>query len=267
MNLTNLPELSSTALDSLSPYTRACIERLQEYFRATERVDLTPYPRTRLAAVLVLLYEEEGKLRVVLTTRSKELRTHPGKTALPGGKVDDEDADLVMTAYREASEEIHLPSSPQIHTLGLLEPFPFFKLLVTPVVAVLTDPSSVLPQLKPNEGEVDRIFSYPLEGVLDPNLAREESELVPLGSEDWPFEEEFHNWSDYIVSKLGNTTYRMHRFRTCASNINGLTADILTATAEIAYAKTTVYERYAPDQPRDYKTVLGAVELQGETGS
>lgn len=57
------------------------------------------------AAVLVLLYERAGAggpsrggLRVLLTTRSKELRSHPGQTALPGGKVDQSDAGVVETA-------------------------------------------------------------------------------------------------------------------------------------------------------------------------
>lgn len=54
----------------------------------------------KLAAVLVLLYEEGGELRVLLTTRSKLLRAHPGQTALPGGKADETDADLVYTAVR-----------------------------------------------------------------------------------------------------------------------------------------------------------------------
>lgn len=48
--------------------------------------------------MLVLLYEKEGNLRVLLTTRSKTLRAHPGQTALPGGKVDDTDKDVVHTA-------------------------------------------------------------------------------------------------------------------------------------------------------------------------
>ena len=52
----------------------------------------------KLAAVLVLLYEENGELRVLLTTRSKSLRTHPGQTALPGGRVDAEDDNFVVTA-------------------------------------------------------------------------------------------------------------------------------------------------------------------------
>jgi len=54
-----------------------------------------------LAAVLVMLYERpggRGGLRVLLTTRSKELRSHPGQTALPGGKVDKTDAGVVETA-------------------------------------------------------------------------------------------------------------------------------------------------------------------------
>jgi 8-oxo-dGTP pyrophosphatase MutT (NUDIX family) len=63
-----------------------------------------------LAAVLVVLYERpggRGGLRVLLTTRSKELRLHPGQTALPGGKVDKTDAGVVETAV---SEHFH-PSS------------------------------------------------------------------------------------------------------------------------------------------------------------
>jgi coenzyme A diphosphatase NUDT7 len=47
---------------------------------------------------MVLLYERAGELRVLLTTRSKALRSHPGQTALPGGKVDETDGDFVQTA-------------------------------------------------------------------------------------------------------------------------------------------------------------------------
>lgn len=57
------------------------------------------YAKTRQAAVLVLLYEKpEGELRVLLTTRAKTLRTHPGQTALPGGRMDETDVSIVETA-------------------------------------------------------------------------------------------------------------------------------------------------------------------------
>ena len=48
--------------------------------------------------VLVLLYEKNGELRVLLTTRAKTMRAHPGQTALPGGKVDDTDVDAIAAA-------------------------------------------------------------------------------------------------------------------------------------------------------------------------
>jgi hypothetical protein len=79
---------------------------------------------------------------------------------------------------------------PDIYTLATLEPFiSLHKLVVTPVVAFLADPS-VLTSLKAAEDEVSRIFSHPLGAILDPNLARNE-DLVPSG-EDWIYETELH---------------------------------------------------------------------------
>ena len=66
-----------------------------------------------LAAVLVVLYEcpgGRGGLRVLLTTRSgSELRSHPGQTALPGGKMDKTDAGVVETAVSISSSPPILP--------------------------------------------------------------------------------------------------------------------------------------------------------------
>jgi coenzyme A diphosphatase NUDT7 len=59
-----------------------------------------PTYQPRVAGVLVLLYEEHDQIRVLVTTRAKHLRTHAGQTALPGGKKDSTDIDLVMTAVR-----------------------------------------------------------------------------------------------------------------------------------------------------------------------
>jgi hypothetical protein len=114
--------VSDDALAALSESSRACIERLckhepperfehgtNEYVCHYWRADAPHCAKGRsflfllsrhvLAAVLVLLYERGG-LRVLLTTRSKELRSHPGQTALPGGKVDQGDAGVVDTAVR-----------------------------------------------------------------------------------------------------------------------------------------------------------------------
>lgn len=97
-----------------------------------------------------------------------------------------------VTQYREANEEVALPlDSPHVHTLCTLEPFVSqFKVVVMPVVAYLDD-VSVLEALRAEPSEVARIFDHPLEALLDPKLAREEG-LVPIGCEDWPYEDELH---------------------------------------------------------------------------
>ncbi|KAH0584908.1 hypothetical protein H2248_008185 [Termitomyces sp. 'cryptogamus'] len=217
------------------------------------------YPQSKLGAVLILLYEEAGELRVLLTTRSKTLRTHPGQTALPGGRVDDTDASFIETAYREAHEEVGLPlSSPDIHTVAVLEPaISLYKIIVTPVVAILTRPS-LLNELKAEESEVFCIFTHPLRAVLDPTIAKSEP-LVDIGTEDWPYEVELHSTSDTVVPLLGNMKYRMHRFRSSASPIKGLTADLLIQTAKIAFGHSPTYEQYVLGQLQTFKEISAFV--------
>ncbi|THH16665.1 hypothetical protein EW146_g4007 [Bondarzewia mesenterica] len=245
-----------------SNISRVCIERLK--LHQPEQVDLTTYPSSKLAAVLVLLYEKAGELRVLLTTRSKALRSHPGQTALPGGKVDETDHDIIGTAYREANEEVRLPlASPHIHTICTLRPFMSpYRLLVTPVVAILDD-LAVLEGLQASAGEVEHIFDHPLEALLNPTIARKEP-LVSIGSEHWPYETELHNTTDSRIATLGNTTYRMHRFRSAASAIKGLTADILILAAEIAFEKKPTFERWGPGQLVGLTSILLFLKENGE---
>ncbi|CDO76996.1 hypothetical protein BN946_scf184298.g23 [Trametes cinnabarina] len=277
--MTSTHEVATEVLDSLTPQIRTCIERLRSH--QSEEVNLfvcpiasllswslkkpwcsSNYPSTKLAAVLVLLFERAGELRVLLTTRSKSLRSHPGQVALPGGKMDVTDADVFETAYREAHEEVGLPRHyPHTHTICTLRPYiSSAKLLVTPVVALLTD-LSVMNTFVPSPGEVDRIFDHPLEAILDPPLAAKE-DLAPKGSADWPYEEEFYNYSDIDLPWLNNSTYRMHRFRSTAFAIKGLTSDILIATAEIAFNRSPTYERWAPAQLRTFAPILRILEEQ-----
>ncbi|KZP00649.1 hypothetical protein CALVIDRAFT_544186 [Calocera viscosa TUFC12733] len=199
-----------------------------------------------LAAVLILLFEKDGRISVLLTTRSKQLRSHPGQTALPGGKVDPGEKDPFTTARREAFEECALPlSHPSIYNLSLLPPFlSQFKLIVTPCVSLLTDPS-LLDTLVPNAGEVEWCFYHPLEAMLYPEIIANE-QLAKKGGEDWPYEEELHNTTDRAW--LWDSAYRMHRFRSSHTPVKGLTADILMLTAEIAYAREPTFGRYAPNQ-------------------
>jgi 8-oxo-dGTP pyrophosphatase MutT (NUDIX family) len=75
------------------------------------------------AAVLVPLYIEDGELHAVFTKRRDDLRRHPGEISFPGGRQDEGDADLELTALREAEEEIGLPAD-AVEILGALQPTP-----------------------------------------------------------------------------------------------------------------------------------------------
>lgn len=253
MNDILAPKIPTEILGLLSEGPRACVQRLIDFFSSSNRppADLSSYPKSKLGAVLVLLYEDSGKLRVLLTTRAKTLRFQGGQTALPGGMFEESDKNLVDTAYREAYEEVNLPlACPHIHTLGILEPHAFHSLAVTPVVALLTN-SQILNSLQNEKREVDHIFTHPLKAIIDPTLAAAEP-LVVHGSDYWTFDTKYHNHQDYVAQKLGGLIYRMHCFQTSASPIRGLTSDILIQTAKVAYAENTTYDRFAKHQLKTF---------------
>lgn len=57
--------------------------------------------------VLFTLQDDQGVVRVVLTQRCSNMRSHGGEVCLPGGKRDPADGgDDVVTALREAQEEV-----------------------------------------------------------------------------------------------------------------------------------------------------------------
>ncbi|CAH9113710.1 unnamed protein product [Cuscuta europaea] len=99
---------------------------------ATNPITISPpISKSKRAAVLICLFEgESGELCVVLTKRSSKLSASPGEVALPGGKVEEGDANDIETALREANEEIGLDPS-IVHVITLLESFTnkvcFFK--------------------------------------------------------------------------------------------------------------------------------------------
>ena len=121
------------------------------------------------AAVLVPLVPRESGLRVLLTRRTDALRHHPGQVSFPGGKVEDDDADVVAAALREASEEVGLAQS-QAQPLGYLDPLTTVTgFRVLPVVARIA-PAFVA---VPDPSEVSDVFEVPLDWLMAPgNLQR-----------------------------------------------------------------------------------------------
>ena len=150
------------------------------------RLDLESRPRRSLerpksAAVLVPVIGDGGPLRLLLTRRTNHLPTHKGHVAFPGGAIDPDDLDPTATALREAEEEIGLPRS-AVEVLGWLDDFITVHndTTVTPVVGLITK----LPQLTPEPGEVARIFSIPIETLMQRRSWRVET--VSRREMSWP---------------------------------------------------------------------------------
>ena len=116
------------------------------------------------AAVLVGLVLRDNEPRVLLTERSKDLRSHPGQVSFPGGRVEAGDPDAWAAAAREANEEIGLPETHIVERLGYLETYlTVTGFLVTPVVALLHDDFTPIP----DGFEVDEVFEVPLGFLFD----------------------------------------------------------------------------------------------------
>lgn len=118
----------------------------------------------RDAAVLIAVTGDADGGRLILTLRTAHLKSHAGQIALPGGKIDAEDADPVAAALREAEEEIGLDRR-LVRPLGLLDPYVSNTgYRIFPVVATV-EPD---PPLVPNPDEVADVFSVPLAFLMTP---------------------------------------------------------------------------------------------------
>jgi 8-oxo-dGTP pyrophosphatase MutT (NUDIX family) len=106
----------SSASSSLSDALRAVL------LDPLEATALQVHGRTK-AAVLVALYVDGGDLRTVFTRRRHDLRSHAGEISFPGGRRDEDEDDLRITALREAEEEIGLPRE-EVRIVGALTPTP-----------------------------------------------------------------------------------------------------------------------------------------------
>jgi 8-oxo-dGTP pyrophosphatase MutT (NUDIX family) len=142
------------------------------------------------AAVLVPLYIEDGELYSVFTRRRDDLRRHPGEISFPGGRYDEGEANLVVTALREAEEEIGLPQS-AVEIVGALQPTPTLATgyAVYPFVGMI-DPGRTW-TLSPRE--VAEVIELPLARLL---AGYERRRLVRRGL---PIRTDTYVVDDYLI--------------------------------------------------------------------
>ena len=124
----------------------------------------------RPAAVVFVLYREDGAWMVPFVRRRADLRDHPGQVALPGGGVRPGES-AWEAAQREVDEEIGVPVG-RLVALGAGDPIyaavsnfsvvPFVAYLPAPVEAFVHDPR-----------ELEGVLAIPLDRLLDDSAWRE----------------------------------------------------------------------------------------------
>ena len=127
---------------------------LKRPLSSVAKTEATSY---RESAVGIVLHSFNDSIHCILIRRPSYIGAHSGQISFPGGKRDASDIDLEFTARRECSEEIDLPHDRAELIHPLTEVFiPVSKFSVQPYI-FFTDN---LPELTPDEREVDEIFSF-----------------------------------------------------------------------------------------------------------
>lgn len=123
----------------------------------------------RKSAVLLLFFPEDGKGFFPLIKRPVYPGVHSGQVALPGGKVEPTDPDVIFTALREAEEEIGIDGG-KVEVLGRLSDLyiPTSNFLVSPVIGFLSD----TPHLIPEQKEVARIIRTEVQSIFQPQIQK-----------------------------------------------------------------------------------------------
>ena len=147
----------------------------------------------RQSAVLILLFEENGKIKTPFIRRNIYDGVHSGQIALPGGGFETHDNTLINTALRETEEEIGIAKN-QVKVLGTLSKIyiPPSNFDVLPVVGYLEN----TPTLKIDPTEVSEAFLVDLDHLVSPACVSTSRVKLQNGSE---IEIPCYQISDYTI--------------------------------------------------------------------
>jgi 8-oxo-dGTP pyrophosphatase MutT (NUDIX family) len=136
---------------------RNIAERCAAFARLPASEPALALKRAAVAIALTEAGDAAGGTAVLLTLRAAGLRAHSSQWALPGGRCDEGETQ-VMAALRELHEELGLELGPD-DVLGLLDDYPTRSgYLITPVV-VWAAPSAAI---SPNPDEVASVHRIAL---------------------------------------------------------------------------------------------------------
>jgi 8-oxo-dGTP pyrophosphatase MutT (NUDIX family) len=142
------------------------MDDLTKRLLSAEEVAAMASRRGTEAAVLLPLYGWPEEPGLVFTERRADMRRHAGEISFPGGRRDEDDADLAATALREAQEEIALDPA-AVELAGALPPTSTFVTgyLIHPFVGLVPHPGKL--GLVPNPAEVETVLTLSLDSLRE----------------------------------------------------------------------------------------------------
>ena len=162
LNLKNLPLPGEVSHYKMSPALRI------QWLKENNIEDANP----KRAGVMALFYPDmEQQTRLLLILRKMYEGVHSNQIGFPGGKVEEQDKDLLATALRETQEEVGVLSSTVQIIKELSEVYiPPSNFLVRPYMGIYANPK---PFIK-DETEVERLVEVYLRDFMDDsNLIQE----------------------------------------------------------------------------------------------
>ena len=149
--------------EELAEFSHQEVSLISNHIRQSK---LKEQKEPRLAGVLVLIYKKNGLPHFILTQRHDYQGTHSNQISLPGGKYEERDENLEVTAVRETYEEIGV----NLEKEGLVKLgdvyIPPSNFLMSPYVRVIN--SEI--EFKPDEYEVKSIIEVPLSVLIRTKL-------------------------------------------------------------------------------------------------
>ena len=111
---------------------------------------------TKLSSVLIIIFEDSPK--ILMIKKPITMKHHGGEIAFPGGKISNEDEDLLDTAIRETLEETGIKVK-RNEIIGQLKPVTTLNsgFTILPFICILHEIKNLIPN-----SEVDEFLEIPL---------------------------------------------------------------------------------------------------------
>jgi len=154
--------------------------RMSSISRFRELMDFSHQSDAIRSSVLILLFPAgtNGDVSLVLILRPMYDGVHSGQIALPGGRFESSDGDLLNTALREAREEIGIDPG-KVRIIGHLTELyiPPSNYLVAPFIGFVPDEPSFIPDLQ----EVEEIIVIRLRDLIEERSMKIKEFVVSSG--------------------------------------------------------------------------------------